>query len=167
MGLRVSGCCACMCALVCVTISNCFVRQGLTAGIQRTKSQEACNSVLEDTRTHWAGVGNQEPVLKQFHFLRKNAGIEWIWFPLAVFEHLDSFSDVFFKNLILLVSRDAMNWSKVTVKTCKMLQIISIPHICSSFKVFFKESRKKLSRFPLKYEKSQLFSTFIIIINVS
>ncbi len=52
------------------------------------------------------------------------------------------------------LSQDALNWSKVTGKTFRMLQKISISNKCCSFELS-------------KYWAAQLFSTLIMIRNVS
>ncbi len=72
------------------------------------------------------------------------------------------------KKLILLLSKDALNWSKTTVDTFIMLQNIrfQIKAVLLKF-LFIKECRKQLSQFLQKYCAAQRFSTLIIIRNVS
>ncbi len=71
------------------------------------------------------------------------------------------------KKFILLLSKDALNWSKTTVETFIMLQKILFQIKAVLFKfLFFKECRKQLSQFLQKYCAAQLFSILIIIRNV-
>ncbi len=71
--------------------------------------------------------------------------------------------------LILLFSNDALNSSKVTAKTFITLQKISISNKCCSFEIFIHLwiLKNKVYQFPQKYCAAQLFSTLIIIRNVS
>ncbi len=74
------------------------------------------------------------------------------------------------KKLILLFIKDALKWEKVTVKTFIMLQKISISNKCCSFELsihLWILKKLNVSRFPQKYCAAQLFSTLIIIRNVS
>ncbi len=112
------------------------------------------------------------PLLTKHRF----AGLPLVWFT--------GFKDVLNNNIyaismhlftcillytIVLFSKDALNWSKVTVKTFIMLQKISISNFLFSISisVLFLIMKNKMSRFPQKYWSAQLFSTLIIIRNVS
>ncbi len=73
------------------------------------------------------------------------------------------------KEIQLLFSKDALNWSKVTVKIFIILQKISISNKCCSFElsIHLWILKNKMYQFPQKYSAAQLFSTLIIIRNVS
>ncbi len=62
----------------------------------------------------------------------------------------------------------ALNWSKVTVKSFKMLQNISISNKWCSFELSIHQIMKNtMYQFPQKYSAAQLFSTLIAIKNIS
>ncbi len=65
------------------------------------------------------------------------------------------------KEIIILFSKDAFNWSKVTVKTFILLQKIYIQIVLFSWTFYSSKSwKKKVLQFPQKYEAAaQLFST--------
>ncbi len=72
--------------------------------------------------------------------------------------HLESFSRVslswkclvLFKKLMFLFRKDALNWSKVTIKTNIMLQKISISNKCCCFELSIHQriTENKMYRFP-------------------
>ncbi len=70
------------------------------------------------------------------------------------------------ENVILLFSEDALNRSKVIVKT--FIMKYSILNKCCSFKLSIPQRilKNKTNQFTQKYEAAQLFSTLIIIRNV-
>ncbi len=70
---------------------------------------------------------------------------------------------IFIIKLILLFRRDALNWSKVSVKTFLMLQNLSISNKCCSFELSHHQMKNKTN----KNKTAQLFSTLIIIRNAS
>ncbi len=83
--------------------------------------------------------------------------IMFIW---LLFKRLE-----FSKTLFIKV---ALNWSKVTVKSFKMLQNISISNKWCSFELSIHQIMKNtMYQFPQKYSAAQLFSTLIAIKNIS
>ncbi len=86
------------------------------------------------------------------------------------FRHLDL--NFFLKKLILLLSKDALNWSKVTGKTFIMLQkLISISNKCCFNFLFIKESWKikYITVYTKIFSRTIVFNNncLIIIRNVS
>ncbi len=73
------------------------------------------------------------------------------------------------KNLFFIMN--ALNWSDMTVKTFMMLHKISISNKCCSFELSIQRipmyPNVKMYQFPQEYDAAQLFSTWIIIKNVS
>ncbi len=72
----------------------------------------------------------------------------------------------FLKKLIFSFSKHALNWLKVTVKTF-IINKISLSNKCCSFELSIHQKilKQNVSLFP--HEAAQLFSTLIIIRNVS
>ncbi len=72
---------------------------------------------------------------------------------------------------ILYFFMNALNWSDMTVKTFMMLHKISISNKCCSFELSIQRipmyPNVKMYQFPQEYDAAQLFSTWIIIRNVS
>ncbi len=62
-----------------------------------------------------------------------------------------------------------LNWSEVTIQTFTMLYLIFISHKCCSSELIIHLwiLKNKMHQFPQKYCAAQLFSTLIIIRNVS
>ncbi len=97
--------------------------------------------------------------------------METSWAYTVMFKSLASVVFFFFfKKFIFLSIKDALNWSIVTIKTFIMLQKISILNRCCCFELSIQLwilKKIKIWRFPQKYWAAQLFSTLIIIRNVS
>ncbi len=95
--------------------------------------------------------------------------MQWKFLWIKAFAGSARFLSFFLKTIVLLFIKDALNCSKVTVMTFIMLQKISISNKCCSLErsIHQRILKNKMYQFPQKYCAAQLFSTLIIIRNVS
>ncbi len=92
---------------------------------------------------HWDGLrwssSGSPLVLGDFEDLGCNANIDGIlksmqcFYYYLLYRYKERKKNL--KKLTLLLIKDALNWSKVTVKTLKMLQKISVSNKCCSFEL--------------------------------
>ncbi len=83
----------------------------------------------------WYKVGSDIP--------SRNASI---WRNFVITNYTTVQKSVFFKEIILLFSKGALYWLKVTVKTFVMLQKISISNKCCTFELSIHRRKKKKSK---------------------